>query len=163
MAFNSLVDDTRRMNAKMLAMGQSIDIQGMPRPKAGSQIAQKHAMFTPSGSDVEKMLYPKNFKPRAFEAESAPVTQKTQQEAQKTQAIVEEAMEEQKAATEIIGDIDMEEENVTRAPENTEAIAKPFPKNRWESCKHYKEQGNRAFCKEYLGWCAKDKCARPKY
>ena len=33
MAFSSIVDDMRRMNANMIAMGQSIDIQKMPRPK----------------------------------------------------------------------------------------------------------------------------------
>jgi hypothetical protein len=171
MAFSSIVDDSRRMNAKMIAMGQSIDIQKMPRPKAGSQIAQKQMMFTPSGSDVEKMLYPKNFKPRAFEPEpqvmQATIQEPTKasvQEAAKTQEIVEQVMEEQKPVPQIIGDEEMEESTQIVMPneEKSEVVAKPFPKNTWESCKHYKKQGNRAFCREYLGWCAENRCARPK-
>ncbi|VVB76561.1 Uncharacterised protein [uncultured archaeon] len=168
MAFSSIVDDSRRMNAKMIAMGQSVDIQKMPRPKPGTQTAQRQAMYTPSGSDVEKMLYPKNFKARVFE-ESAPASNSeisapkegNGKELEKAQEIISAAMEEEQAAPKIIGDEDTEPE----APQAEErvATAKPFPRNSWESCKHYKKQGNRAFCREYLGWCAEGKCARPKY
>ncbi len=169
MAFSSIVDDSRRMNAKMIAMGQSVDIQKMPRPKAGTQAAQRQAMYTPSGSDVEKMLYPKNFKARVFE-ESVPATNSeisapkegNGKELEKAQEMVEEAMEEQSAEPKIIGDDDTEQE-VQPEEERAAPTTKPFPKNSWESCKHYKAQGDRAFCREYLGWCAKNKCARPKY
>jgi len=169
MAFSSIVDDSRRMNAKMIAMGQSVDIQKMPRPKPGTQTAQRQAMYTPSGSDVEKMLYPKNFKARVFE-ESAPIANSeisapkegNGKELEKAQEIISEAMEEEQSAPKIIGDDDMEPE--TQSTEEREApAAKPFPRNSWESCKHYKKQGNRAFCREYLGWCAEGRCARPKY
>ncbi len=159
MAFSSIVDDSRRMNAKMIAMGQSIDIQKMPRPKAGSQIAQKQAMFTPSGSDVEKMLYPKNFKPRAFEAETPTQIAKAAEETNKAMEIVEEVIEEQKVEpAKIIGDDAL----IIQPKREVEDQSINAGKTMWERCKHYKVQGDRAFCREYLGWCVKDKCKRPK-
>jgi len=170
MAFSSLVDDSRRMNAKMIAMGQSVDIQKMPRPKAGTQTASKAAMYTPSGSDVEKMLYPKNFKARVYEepvsAQNSEVLAPKEgngEAMEKAQEIIEEAMEEeQESAPKIIGDDDTEPVASIKQERNA-PTTKPFPKNSWESCKHYKKQGNRAFCREYLGWCAEGRCARPKY
>lgn len=171
MAFNSIVEGAQKMNAKMIAMGQSTDIQKMPRPKPGTQIAQKRMQFTPQGSDLEKMLYPKNFKPRSIEAEETQIVEKTEAattesiEQQVTAEKVEEVMEEQKVAPKIIGDDDtppiMPETQIS-SDEQTQN-QRPFPKNAWESCKHYKSQGERAFCREYLGWCAKGKCTRPKY
>ena len=146
------------MNAKMIAMGQSVDIQKMPRPKPGSQMAQKQAMFTPSGSDLEKMLYPKNFKPRTFDAESENTNNKN--DAEIIQAVEEEIIEVVKEKPKIIGD----DEGVIFEPKPTEereVSSKSFSGTRWERCKYYKPQGERAFCKEYLGWCAKEKCPRP--
>lgn len=163
MAFNSIVDATLKMNAKMIAMGQSVDIQKMPRPKVGTQAAQKQAMYTPSGSDVEKMLYPKNFKARAFELSETKADEAKTEEANVTAQLVEEAVEEQKIVPRIIGDDDIPPQEIKMASSTQTDFEKPFPKNSWESCKHYKAQGDRAFCKEYLGWCAKGKCQRPKY
>ncbi|MFA6268802.1 MAG: hypothetical protein WCW13_03945 [archaeon] len=164
MAFQSLVEDSRKMNAKMIAMGQSIDIQKMPRPKQGS-IAMQKATYTPQGSDVEKLLYPKNFKPRAYE----PETQQHSQIINATGAAQEEMTEEitqvqeqlqPKETPKIIGD----DEGVIFQPkqptlENTKSFSGPS----WQRCKYYKAQGERAFCKEYLGWCAKEKCSRPNF
>jgi hypothetical protein len=162
MAFSSIVEDSRKMNAKMIAMGQSIDIQKMPRPKPGTVSAQK-AMYTPAGSELEKMLYPKNFKPRAYEPEQET---KSGDDAVIIQAVNEAEEEIVKAPAKIIGDDDLiiqpkftpksTEENDTTT---TRANSMPM----WQRCKHYKEQGQRAFCKEYLGWCAKEKCSRPKF
>jgi len=163
MAFNSIVDATLKMNAKMIAMGQSVDIQKMPRPKAGTQAAQKQATYTPSGTDVEKMLYPKNFKPRAFELSETKQEETQTQETNVTAQLVEEAVEEQKVVPRIIGDDDVLPRATIQTDANQTAPQKPFPRNSWESCKHYKAQGDRAFCREYLGWCAKGKCSRPKY
>ncbi|MFA6064743.1 MAG: hypothetical protein WCW44_00550 [archaeon] len=157
MAFSSLIDDTRRMNAKMIAMGQSIDIQKMPRPKQGSQMAQKQAMFTPSGSDVEKMLYPKNFKAQTYQMESAP--QEKIQIANEQQ-MVDEIREQTREPAKIIGDDDLIEQPRRQAQLDKTENAPSLPM--WARCKHYKAQGDRAFCKEYLGWCAKEKCSRPK-
>jgi spore germination protein GerM len=163
MAFNTIVEDSRRMNARMIAMGQSIDIQKMPRPKVGTQAAQKQAMFTPEGTEIEKMLYPKNFKPRTFEAQndSTIIPPKTN-----TEELVNKAMAEQETNGQKI--ISNYEENTTiieaKQPEETEPeklMEKCFMPA-WKKCKYYKEQGNRAFCREYLGWCAKEKCSRPK-
>lgn len=166
MAFSSLIDDTRRMNAKMIAMGQSIDIQKMPRPKAGSQVAQKQAMYTPSGTDVEKMLYPKNFKPRAFEEPETKVSPKEETVTQAEIEIIGEAIEEEKVTPKIIGDEDMLSAPVQRAAPQ-EVIAngetKKISDKPWENCMHFKVQGSREFCKEYLGWCVRGKCTRPKF
>jgi hypothetical protein len=156
MAFSSLIDDTRRMNAKMIAMGQSIDIQKMPRPKAGTQATQRQAMFTPSGSDVEKLLYPKNFKPQAYVA-SAPIEKI---EIANQQQMVDEIREQTREPAKIIGDDDLIEQPRRQAQLDKQSNAPSLPM--WQRCKHYKAQGERAFCKEYLGWCAKEKCSRPK-
>jgi len=150
MAFSSLIDDTRRMNAKMIAMGQSIDIQKIPRPKAGSQAAQKQAMYTPSGSEIEKMLYPRNFKPRAFETEP-------QQKLQDTQA-VEEVQVQVKKAPRIIGDDDIVYSTNREQPSERKEMDLSGPA--WQRCKHYKQQGGRDFCKEYMSLCGKGKCSR---
>lgn len=156
MAFQTIVEDSRRMNAKMIAMGQSVDIQKMPRPKVGTQMAQKQAMYTPSGSDVEKMLYPKNFKARTFEPE--PI--QTQQQ-KVTQEIVDEIQEQERPVpAKIIGDDAIIEQPRREAQSDANTVVSG---PRWARCKHYKAQGDRAFCKEYLGFCAKDKCARPNY
>lgn len=155
MAFSTLIDDTRRMNAKMIAMGQSVDIQKMPRPKPGTQTAQKQAMYTPSGSDVEKMLYPKNFKARAFEEETPLKATATNQQ------MVNEVEEQAKVPAKIIGDDDFTPTpaRVEKAIQKEEATpCTPA----WTRCKHFKQQGDRAFCREYLSWCAKEKCSRPK-
>jgi hypothetical protein len=163
MAFNSIVEGTLRTNAKMIAMGQSTDIQKMPRPKQGTQAAQRQATYTPSGTDVEKMLYPKNFKPRAFELSETKQEEQKTEEANITAELVEETLEEQKTAPTIIGDDDTPPQMPKQTEGAEQQYQKPFPKNSWESCKHYKSQGERAFCREYLGWCAKDRCTRPKY
>ncbi|NMA44438.1 MAG: hypothetical protein GX950_01325 [Candidatus Diapherotrites archaeon] len=62
MAFKNLVEGTRKMNEKMIAMGQSIDIQKMPRPKGNTTYKSSPAMMAAGASEVELMLYPKNFK-----------------------------------------------------------------------------------------------------
>ena len=160
MAFQSLVEDSRKMNAKMIAMGQSIDIQKMPRPKAGSQMAQKAAMYTPSGTDVEKMLYPKNFKPQSYVAETQ--TQAEKIEIANENQMVDEIREQTKEPAKIIGDDEGIVYQPKQAIENDASSQKAFSGPMWTRCKHYKAQGERAFCKEYLGWCAKDKCSRPK-
>lgn len=154
MAFSSLIDDTRRMNAKMIAMGQSVDIQKMPRPKAGSQMAQKQAMFTPSGSDVEKMLYPKNFKARCYEEET-PKMQVTNVQ------MVEEVQEQAKQPARIIGDDDITFSTKREQPAQAKEMDLSGPA--WQRCKHYKQQGGRDFCKEYLSLCGKGKCSRVKF
>ena len=41
----------------------------MPRLKPGTIATQKQAMYTPTGSEIEKCL-PKNFRPRAYEEPS---------------------------------------------------------------------------------------------
>ena len=163
MAFQSLVEDSRKMNAKMIAMGQSVDIQKMPRPKPGSQAMQK-ATYTPSGSDVERLLYPKNFKPRTYEtttpqqnAEIIKATNSTNEEMAEEITQIQEQLQ-PKETPKIIGD----DEGVIFQPkqptfENTKSFSAPA----WQRCKYYKEQGERAFCREYLGWCAKEKCSRP--
>ncbi len=150
MAFNSLIDDTRRMNAKMIAMGQSIDIQKIPRPKAGSQMAQKQAMFTPSGSDVEKLLYPKNFKARVYEEETPKVAANAQ--------MVEEIQVQAKQPARIIGDDDITYSTNKKQPTERKEMDLSGPA--WQRCKHYKQQGGRDFCKEYLSLCGKGKCLR---
>lgn len=159
MAFQSLVEDSRKMNAKMIAMGQSINIQRSPRPKPGTISAQKMT-YTPAGSDLEKMLYPKNFKPRAYELETE---KKANEDAEIIQAITEQ--EEIKETPKIIGDDAIVMEPVKEEPqeEEKEEFVRPVMGPAWTRCKSYKAQGDRAFCKEYLGWCAKDKCARPKF
>ena len=152
MAFNTLIEDTRRMNAKMIAMGQSVDIQKMPRPKAGSVAAQKQAMFTPSGSDVEKMLYPKNFKARTYE-------ETPQQKLQANNQMVEEIEVQTKQPAKIIGDDAIVIEPVRESTTTKETC---FSGPAWQRCKHYKQQGGRDFCKEYLSLCGKDRCSRVK-
>ena len=156
MAFSSLIDDTRRMNAKMIAMGQSVDIQKMPRPKPGSAAMQK-ATFTPEGSDLEKMLYPKNFKPRAYEAEPAMKIETVEQK--ESQEMIAEIGEQAKEPAKIIGD-----DAIVTAPKFSSESSAPRPTSgpAWQRCKNYKAQGERAFCKEYLGWCAKERCSRPQ-
>ena len=151
MAFDSIIEDTRRMNAKMIAMGQSIDIQKMPRPKAGSQMAQKQAMYTPSGSDVEKMLYPRNFKPRAYET---PV-----QKVQTNNQMVEEVQEQARTPAKIIGD-----DAIITPPVKEEIQPKEACVNlpAWQRCKNYKQTGGRDFCKEYLSLCGKENCFKIK-
>jgi len=156
MAFQSLVEDSRKMNAKMIAMGQSIDIQKMPRPKVGSQMAQKQAMYTPSGSDVEKMLYPKNFKAQTYVAEESQAKIEVANEKQ----MVEEIKEQTREPAKIIGDDDLISQPRRQAEIDRTTDAPSLPM--WARCKHYKAQGDRAFCREYLGWCAKEKCSRPK-
>jgi hypothetical protein len=152
MAFSSLIDDTRRMNAKMIAMGQSVDIQKMPRPKAGTQMAQKQAMYTPSGSDVEKMLYPKNFKARTYEEEEPKRV---------NVEMVEEIQIQAKEPAKIIGDDDIV---FTPKPvQNEEKKEICFSGPSWQRCKHYKQQGGRDFCKEYLSLCGKERCSRVKF
>ncbi|MFA5125564.1 MAG: hypothetical protein WC462_00995 [archaeon] len=153
MAFQTLVEDSRRMNAKMIAMGQSIDIQKMPRPKAGTVSARK-ATYTPEGSDVEKMLYPKNFKARTYEEEPQKKLETVNPE------MVKEIQEQVQEPAKIIGD---DEVIVNpKQQENEETLEKPCLGPVWQRCRHYKAQGERAFCREYLGWCAKEKCSRPK-
>jgi len=155
MAFSSIIDDTRRMNAKMIAMGQSVDIQKMPRPKVGTQAQQRQAMYTPSGSDVEKMLYPKNFKPRTFESEEQ---NSTIIAAKENEQMAEEIQEQTREPAKIIGD-----DAVVFTPKSSEEVSqKSVSAPVWERCRHYKAQGDRAFCKEYLGWCVKEKCKRPQ-
>ena len=154
MAFSSLVDDTRRMNAKMIAMGQSIDIQKIPRPKPGTQMAQKQAMFTPSGSEVEKMLYPKNFKARTYQEEP-------QQKLQANNQMVEEIQVQAKQPARIIGDDDITFS--TKREQPAEKIGMDLSGPAWQRCKHYKQQGGRDFCKEYLSLCGKGKCSRVKF
>lgn len=155
MAFSSIIDDTRRMNAKMIAMGQSVDIQKMPRPKAGTQSSQKQAMFTPSGSDVEKMLYPKNFKARCYEEEP-------QQKAQcVSNQLIEEVQVQAKQPARIIGDDDITFSTKREQPTITKEM--DFSGPAWQRCKHYKQQGGRDFCKEYLSLCGKGKCSRIKF
>ena len=150
MAFNSIIEDTRRMNAKMIAMGQSIDIQKIPRPKAGSQMAQKQAMYTPSGSDVEKMLYPKNFKARTY-------TEEPQQKLNANIQMVEEIEEQTKTPAKIIGDDAIIIQPTLESSEQKEVCASGPA---WTRCKHYKQQGGRDFCREYLSLCGKDKCSK---
>jgi hypothetical protein len=151
MAFQSIVEDSRKMNAKMIAMGQSIDIQKMPRPKAGTQTAQRAAMYTPSGSDVEKMLYPKNFKERVYAPE---VEQKVEAVSQQ---MVDEIREQTREPAKIIGDDDI----IT--PVKVEAKSDNICSGpAWQRCRHFKEQGGRAFCKEYLSLCGKEKCSRAR-
>jgi len=162
MAFNSLVEDTKRMNAKMIAMGQSVDIQKMPRPKPGS-IATQKATYTPEGSDIEKMLYPKNFKPITYETEKGEHATITQPNPN-TEELIEKAMEEQ-TNQQTITDYQKNDAIVIEAKpqeeKNPEELMQKCFAPPWKKCKHYKEQGQRAFCKEYLGWCAKEKCSRP--
>jgi len=151
MAFQTLVEDSRRMNAKMIAMGQSVDIQKMPRPKPGTASARK-ATYTPEGTDVEKMLYPKNFKARTYEAEPQQKLETVNQE------MVKEIQEQTREPAKIIGDDDITMEKQPASEESTEKTPlSPV----WQRCRHYKPQGERAFCREYLGWCAKEKCSRP--
>lgn len=146
MAFSSIIEDTRRMNAKMIAMGQSIDIQKIPRPKPCSALAQKQAMYVPSGSEIEKMLYPKNFRARAYEEvpkkeETIILTKK--QEIEPVNIIKDDAIV-------IEPNFKSEEKNIT----NNIKL--------WQNCKHYKQQGEKEFCKEYLCICGKEKCLRAK-
>ena len=152
MAFDSIIDDTRRMNAKMIAMGQSIDIQKMPRPKAGSQMAQKQAMFTPSGSEVEKMLYPKNFKARTYQEEP-------QQKLKANNQMIEEIQVQAKQPAKIIGD-----DAIITQPIKEEIQPKETCVNTpaWQRCKNYKQTGGRDFCKEYLSLCGKENCFKIK-
>ena len=150
MAFNTIIEDTRRMNAKMIAMGQSIDIQKIPRPKVGSQAAQRQAMYTPEGSEVEKMLYPRNFKPRAY-------TEEPQQKLKTNTQMVEEIEEQTKEPVKIIGDDAIVIEPILKVTEQKEVC---FNGPSWTQCKHYKQQGGREFCKEYLSLCGKDKCSK---
>jgi hypothetical protein len=157
MAFSSLVDDSRRTSAQMLAMGQSINIQRSPRPKPGTISSQKMT-YTPAGSELEKMLYPKNFKPRQIEIQPQEKQETTQ--AADPEMIVE-IHEQAKEPSKIIGDEDITVEL------KEEALMEEKPKETpsapaWQRCRHYKLQGERAFCREYLGWCAKEKCSRPQ-
>jgi hypothetical protein len=149
MAFQSIVEDSRKMNAKMIAMGQSIDIQKMPRPKAGTITKQKNT-YTPEGTDIEKMLYPKNFKPREYEPEQTTINK----------GITEEIKEQAKQPQSIIGDEEIEPETIIQ--QVTEENPKPVYEPTWKRCKHYKVQGERDFCKEYHCWCVKEKCPRPE-
>lgn len=154
MAFSSIVDDMRRMNAKMIAMGQSIDIQKMPRPKPRTIATQKQAMYTPTGSEIEKMLYPKNFRPRAYEEPS-----------RKEETIILTKKQEVEAV--IIGDEDLVIEQKNDAiiiEQNFEAEKKENKPTQapWQSRKYYKQQGDREFCKEFLCLCGKAKCSRIK-
>ena len=153
MAFQTLVEDSRRMNAKMIAMGQSVDIQKMPRPKPGTA-SSRQATYTPQGTDVEKMLYPKNFKARTYEEEPQQKLETVNQE------MVKEIQEQTREPAKIIGDDDIAP--APRQQQTTENAEKPVSGPAWQRCKHYKAQGERAFCREYLGWCAKEKCSRPQ-
>jgi len=146
MAFSSIIEDTRRMNAKMISMGQSIDIQKMPRPKAGTITTQKQAMYTPSGSEIEKMLYPKNFRARVYEEipkKEETIILTTKQEVQLVNIIRDDAI-----VIEPSFEIEKKENNSNLMP--------------WQTCKYYKQQGGKEFCKEFLCLCGKGKCSRIK-
>ncbi len=173
MAFSSLVDDVKRTNARMISMGQSIDIQKMPRPKAGSASAQKQAMYTPSGSDLEKMLYPRNFAPRAYTEEKT--VNNTEVLNNSTKEMLEE-IEEQEQKKEVkprmIGD---DEIIISRSKQRTDDRHCNIIKNvvvesqngvyspaTWKNCRYMKEDGGRVFCREYLSLCAKEKCGRAR-
>lgn len=178
MAFSNIVEDSRRMNAKMIAMGQSVDIQKMPRPKPGSGSSRQAAMYTPSGSDVEKLLYPRNFKPRAFELEEKPVNN-TEVLNNSTKDMLDEIkdLEEQTTSTEettpqkpkMIGDdemistprsrqkLDDRHGNIIRGVVNSSGGGSFAPAT-WLNCRYKKEQGDRIFCTEFHCFCMKEKC-----
>jgi len=153
-AFQSIVEDSRKMNAKMIAMGQSTDIQKMPRPKAGSQMAQRQATYTPSGTDIERMLYPRNFKERTYNLEEENKFEPIQQQ------MLDEIREQTKEPAKIIGDDDISIQPRIDSTKNKEQ--KSYCAPAWQRCRHYKEQGGKAFCKEYLSLCPKEKCLRAK-
>lgn len=176
MAFSSLVDDARRMNAKMISMGQSVDIQKMPRPKAGSASAQKQAMYTPSGSDLEKLLYPKNFAPRSYTEEKTEnhtevLNNSTKEMLEEIEEVAEQKAEE-KAKPKMIGD---DAVIMPRSKQRTDDRHCNIIKNvviesqngvysqaTWKTCRYMKEEGGRVFCKEYLSLCGKEKCNRAR-
>jgi len=165
MAFQSLVEDSRRMNAKMIAMGQSIDIQKMPRPKANQAAMYKEATYIPSGSDVERMLYPKNFKACTYTIpqESKPAPQiidlsGEKEEAQTQVTCAEETEEKRVEAIEALNEAE-EEMEMPRTVTESKSYA---PQPAWKTCKHVKEEGGRVFCREFLSLCGKEKCSRAR-
>lgn len=186
MAFDSIVEGTLRMNAKMLEMGQSIDIQKMPRPKAGTRTAQKKIQYIPEGSEIERILYPKNFRAREItpdetiiakkeektmienstEQETTPTAEENSAQNQTQEKNIIETEENQENGTAIIEN-ELPIENMPKTEEikkeKSATVFSQCTKPAWENCKHYKAQGNRTFCREYMGWCAKEKCTRPKY
>jgi len=157
MAFQSLVEDSRRMNAKMIAMGQSIDIQKMPRPKANQAAQYKEATFVPSGSDVERMLYPKNFKPCTYKIEEKAIVQEEANEESKTEVICECESSPQDV---VLINAVKEEEEIPKTVITEQRSYAPQPA--WKGCKHLKEEGGRAFCREFLSLCGREKCSRAR-
>lgn len=175
MAFKNLVDSTRKMNEKMIAMGQSIDIQKMPRPKGNtSAYRSSPAMMAAGASDIELKLYPKNFK-------STPIN-KTEELNNSTKEMIEDIKEQEetneienevKEKPRMIGDDDIISRPRSKQAMNDkhcniiknvviESQSGVYSPATWKECRYMKEEGGRVFCREYHSLCGKEKCGRAR-
>lgn len=174
MAFKNIVESTRKMNEKMIAMGQSLDIQKMPRPKANtSAYRSSPAMMAAGASDIELKLYPKNFK--------ASKINQTEELNNSTKEMIEEIKEQTQENEEVeikekpkmIGDDDIISRPRSKQPVNDkhcniiknvviESQSGVYSPATWKECRYMKEEGGRTFCREYHSLCGKEKCGRAR-
>jgi len=169
MAFKSIIEDTRKMNEKMIAMGQSIDIQKMPRPKENTAYRASSAMMSASGSDVEHLLYPKNFKANTIRNNIAPLNNSTKEMIEEVEEQTEKKVQEK---PKIIGDDDIIRPRSRQATDERhcniiknvviESQGRVYSHATWKECRYMKEEGGRVFCGEYLSLCGKEKCGRAR-
>ncbi len=173
MAFKNIVEGTRKMNEKMIAMGQSLDIQKMPRPKGNSSYKSSPAMMAAGASDIELKLYPKNFK--------ASTVNQTEALNNSTKEMIEEIKEqtenneevESKEKPKMIGDEDIISRPRSKQSVNDkhcniiknvviESQSGVYSPATWKDCRYMKEEGGRVFCREYHSLCGKDRCGRAR-
>jgi hypothetical protein len=172
MAFKNIVEGTRKTNEKMIAMGQSLDIQKMPRPKGNSSYKSSPAMMAAGASDIELKLYPKNFKASSIN--------QTEQLNNSTKEMIEEIKEQTQETEEVaqekpkmIGDEDIISRPRSKQSVNDkhcniiknvviESQSGVYSPATWKECRYMKEEGGRVFCREYLSWCGKEKCQRAR-
>jgi len=166
MAFKSFVENARQTNQKMASMGQSIDIQKQPRPKEGSTYTPSRQMTEAGADEIEMKLYPKRFKGNNNFSELNNSTQKM------IHNVEEDVVEvEVKEKPKMIGDddeviiprskqvVDDRHCNIIKGVVN-DSTRGSYSKAGWEGCKHLKQDGNIAYCKEFLSLCGKERCRR---
>lgn len=169
MAFKSIIEDTRKMNEKMIAMGQSIDIQKMPRMKNNNSYKSSPQMMNTNGNDIEHSLYPKNFKTNNVRNNTEPLNNSTKEMIEEVEEQTEKKVQEK---PKIIGDEDIIRPRTRQTTderhcniiknvvvESQNGIYSPAT---WKECRYMKEEGGRVFCREYLSWCGKEKCGRAR-
>lgn len=169
MAFKNIIEDTRRMNEKMIAMGQSIDIQKMPRPKSNTTYRSSPAMMSASGSDAEHLLYPKNFKASTVRNNTEPLNNSTKEMIEEVEEQTEKKVQDK---PKIIGDDDIIRPRSRQVTDDrhcniiknvvVESQNGVYSHATWKECRYMKEEGGRVFCREYLSWCGKEKCQRAR-